>query len=129
MGRGTNHHTGHADITERSDRMTTMTSTAALAHDSTANTTYWIEGMQKDQEALGSALAFADACTSPRREEIGQENVAERAAPTQPSTFGSHPATHTPGLSWATGADNFRRKRSALNQSEARLNVLYLDGE
>ena len=71
---GTNHHTGHADITERSDRMTTMTSTAALAQDSTANTTYWIEGMQKDQEALGSALAFADACTSPRREDIGQEN-------------------------------------------------------
>ena len=72
--RGANHHTGHADITERSDRMTTMTSTAALAQDSTANTTYWIEGMQKDQEALGSALAFADACTSPRREDIGQEN-------------------------------------------------------
>ena len=72
--RGANHHTGHADTTERSDHMTTMTSTAALAQDSTANTTYWIEGMQKDQEALGSALAFADACTSPRREDIGQEN-------------------------------------------------------
>ena len=54
--------------------MTTMTSIAARAQGNTANSTYWIEGMQKDQEALGSALAFADACTSPRREEIGQEN-------------------------------------------------------
>merc|ERR1712216_15037 len=116
MGRGANHHTGHADTTERSDHMTTMTSTAALAQDSTANTTYWIEGMQKDQEALGSALAFADACTSPRREDIGQENeVVDRYEDVYDHWEKQSPSLRRPLLGqWRNGQPLHSQARSAL---------------
>merc|ERR1712216_932380 len=97
-----NHHTGHADTTERSDHMTTMTSTAALAQDSTANTTYWIEGIRRIRRH--SAAPWPSQTPAPRRAERTLAKKAKSSTDMRTcTTTGRSNRLHFGARSWGSG--------------------------